>query len=310
MANYDIDKITLPNGDVCNLVNIGGTKNYLLNSWPRNFPVNWAPGTIGENNDTGSSLTRNNGYLSFTCSSFVSGITSSVSFFSTYNNQQLEEVINCDWTSFNDGDPFTLSVEVKSTSDFYVDMCPVARQTSGANAIRPWGRQERNVLIPGDNQWHRIWLSGVIPDGFSDVAHSSSAYLAGVVFYFQYTTTQTILARKFMLAKGLNRTDWVGGDLDTPAGVFYYDDTVGTSYTIGNNNYSAVTKPTVFDLTTHKIVGVALLDWTTNSGPFWVAPWGGANTNFSAYVIGTAGTTVNDLKLRWFYTFPRVLDNV
>jgi hypothetical protein len=89
---------------------------------------------------------------------------------------------------------------------------------------------------------------------------------------------------------------YVGSDQVKP--LKYYDETSAKNYTISSSNYVAVTRPSAISGKT--IVSIAVLAWTSNSGAFWVMPYSASNSgNF--YIVGNSGTTINGLKLRYWY---------
>lgn len=78
----------------------------------------------------------------------------------------------------------------------------------------------------------------------------------------------------------------------------YYDESSPSNYTIGSNNYVAVQYPQ--SIRGKKIVSIALISWTSNSGAFTILPYGdNAGTNW--YIIGNSGTTINGARFRYWY---------
>ena len=89
---------------------------------------------------------------------------------------------------------------------------------------------------------------------------------------------------------------YIGSDQVKP--LKYYDETSAKNYTISSSNYVSVTRPSAISGKT--IVSISVLAWTSNSGAFWVMPYTASNSgNF--YIVGNSGTTINGLKLRYWY---------
>lgn len=76
-----------------------------------------------------------------------------------------------------------------------------------------------------------------------------------------------------------------------------YVDTTGANYTIGNDNYVAINYPT--GLNGNNVVSIGLAQWTTNSGPFSIFPYGTVHGVW--YLVGPAGTTINGARFRYWY---------
>ena len=282
--------------------------NYLVNSLPNKWVGTWSMGAIAQYYDDNCSVTFSQGYVTSTCTSYDLSIGSrtQIQFAQQYNsNVTSGKLCSLIWSGWRDGDPFTCSVEVKSDTDFYVEAIPHCRSTSSSDHLQPWEPGEKKVLVKGDGKWHRVWISGVIPDGFMAVAQDYSSYVSMVRFYFYFTAAQTIYSRKFMMNKGLQREDWVPGMMDQPGRIFYYDETSGTNYTSTSYGYVGITKPSVLNHSSIKIVSVAALYWSTNSAGFGLVAYP-ENSSFGAYIIAPSGTTVNGLKIRWYYTYTDV----
>ena len=280
--------------------------NYLTNGLPNKWVTNWDEGTISNYADSGCSVTYSSGYVTLACTSYDSSITdiqTQCSFVHQYNAKVADnKVCSLIWSGWNDGDPFTGSVEVKSDKDFYVEIIPDCRTTSSGDRYRPWSPGEKKVLVKGDGKWHRVWISGIIPDGFMAVAQDYASYMSFVRFYFYFSDAQNIYARKFMLAKGLQREDWVPGMMDTPGRIMYYDESAGVNYTVPSAGYIGIAKPSGINHPSIKVVSVAALYWSTNSAGFGLVSCPEDNS-YGAYITGANGTTVNGLKLRWYYTY-------
>ena len=286
--------------------------NYLVNSLPNRVTWTRIGGLAKSNTGTGTSCDFHDGWYECKCTSYDSSLSfgsqrCQTQFYSQYStNYTYPAVGNCIFSGWNDGDPFTMSVEVKSDSDFYFTGRPIVRAESGGTVIGPWDTLENTQLVRGDGNWHRIWISGIIPDGFMAVA-STTANIVALMFTFIFAANQSILARKFMFSKGLARTDWVPGMMDTPGRVQWEDVTTGTNYTVGSNNYIAINRPSNIQFSGIQIVKVVPLYWSTNSGMFDIIPYNDtSNPTIGAYIVGASGTTVNAVQLRWYYMFNDV----
>ena len=287
--------------------------NYLVNSLPRAIGA-WTRigGDAKSNTGTGTSCSFYEGWYEAKCTSYDSSLSfgsqrSQCQFFSQYSTSYTYPAVGgCIFSGWNDGDPFTLSVEMKSASDFYVTGRPIARAESGGTVISSWGTLEHTQIVHGDGKWHRIWISGIIPDGFMAVA-STTANAAGIIFTFIFTANQSILARKFTFTKGLQRTDWIPGMMDTPGRMQWVDETTETNYTIGSGNYLALTKPSALQFSGVQLVKVIPLSWGSNSGMFDIITYNDtSNPTIGAYIVGPANATITSLRLRWYYMFDDV----
>ena len=283
--------------------------NYIING-SLVYGLSYKMGTIGTSNSTGCSVAiNNNHYGRAICSTYDStiegGQRSRISFL-YQSAEHIDEGALCNliWSGWNDGDPFTCSVEVRSTADFYVDACPRTKFLTDQDYIQPWELGDHKTLVRGDDKWHRVWISGIIPDGFMQVAQDYESYDSRVSFGIYYTQAQTVLFRKFMFTKGLQRTDWIPGMMDSPGRIMYYDDTTATSYTIGSSNYTQITRPSVIPKNYGIVlVNIAPLDWASTSGTFSIQTY---PLQDYCLLVGAANTPVNNLKLRWYYTFNDV----
>ena len=93
-------------------------------------------------------------------------------------------------------------------------------------------------------------------------------------------------------------SDALTGWVENRYSILYYDEGTASNYTAGSSNYQAISKPASLPAGA-MIVGVSALTWSSNSGAFWIMPY--ATGGNGAYLIANSGTTVNGLKLRWWY---------
>ena len=93
------------------------------------------------------------------------------------------------------------------------------------------------------------------------------------------------------------QTTYTFNSVVAPAYLKHYDDTSASNYTIGSSNYASVSYPT--GLNGSNVIGISLLSWTNNSGPFSIMPYG--NTGGTWYIVGASGTTINGAKFRYWY---------
>ena len=276
--------------------------NYIPNGFPNRW-LSWKMGTIAVSSTTGCSTSFNAGVAKAICSTYdsTSSPYSTFNFYYQYTEHMDEgQICNLIWSGWKEGDPFTCSVEVKSNADFYITAYPRTKFLSEQDWIQPWETGTHKVLVRGNDKWNRIWISGIIPDGFMETAQDYDSYASAVTFFIYYTGQQTVLLRKFAFTKGLQRTDWIPGMMDSPGRIMYYDETAGTNYTIGSSNYTQLTRPTVIPVSVVELVNVSPLSWSTNSGAFSIQTY---PLQSYSLLVGQSGTTVNNLKLRWYYTF-------
>lgn len=78
----------------------------------------------------------------------------------------------------------------------------------------------------------------------------------------------------------------------------YYDDPTAKNYTVSSNRYVAITRPSA--LSGKTVVSIGVVAWTSNSNAFWVMPYTSSNTS-NFYLIAANNTTVNGLRLRYWY---------
>lgn len=77
----------------------------------------------------------------------------------------------------------------------------------------------------------------------------------------------------------------------------YVDDSTARNITIASNNYLVQTYG-ITGLTSDKVFAITMLSWTANSGGFTLIPY---STGTTFYVLGEAGTTISNLKCRFWY---------
>lgn len=79
--------------------------------------------------------------------------------------------------------------------------------------------------------------------------------------------------------------------------VKYVDDSTARNITIPSGNYQAQSYG-IPGLTSDKVFAITMNTWTANSGGFTMLPYGSGTT---FYVVGGSGTTISNLKCRFWY---------
>lgn len=88
------------------------------------------------------------------------------------------------------------------------------------------------------------------------------------------------------------QSDWVNPTVKT------YTQSSGSNYTISSNNSVQVTRPTA--LVGKDVISMTAYTWTSNSADFSLMPYNSGNKD-KDYLVGKSGTTVNGLRITYFY---------
>lgn len=181
MATYDIDKITLPNGDVCNLysTNADEDENLFVDGGPElslarwfngHSPFSWAVSTGG------GILSSNNIEinpfeikLSFTgpYTDTNAGITRTITRGDASNNFSTR-TMGVFVDALHDGDDATFSFEYKSDIQFDTYPRLYARVVADGESLDVFDTSTPTTLNVS-NTWSRVSFKGTVPNGWDDV---------------------------------------------------------------------------------------------------------------------------------------------
>lgn len=206
MATYNIDKITLPNGDVCTLKNNGtvASCNTIVNSGPYMEP----PGRFsGENlfpecwwiNGTSNVLTydlfNDDQVMEFTASGDIE--------FQLCKPYMYEGDIYKGWDAldWHDGDEGILSCDIKCSVPlkFRMGLAEINSTLGNLTAM-----QSTAAEAPTYNctEWTRVYFPFTIPTGWDTRLTASTTTRIYLVFLGTLTTGQTMYFRNAMLSHG------------------------------------------------------------------------------------------------------------
>lgn len=229
MATYDIDKITLPNGDVCNLyaTNADEYENLVVNGGPvveehigsqHYSPTNWGC-------YTGSPSLMSTWYMNYREFTFPVTTPSSGSYF------QLQKVITRSTNrptfagginiyALHDGDKVTISFDY--ISPFILNYQPrlFVKATSDSETYNCFmTNSDEPISLPVTSDWVRVSYTGTVQDGWDNAVQSIMAQGYGeqgfLVFNFYPQGTGDMKIRNVKINKGEIATKYSDNPLDT-----------------------------------------------------------------------------------------------
>lgn len=278
MATYDIDKITLPNGDVCNLyaTNADENENLFVNGGPeipldRNSnalsPYNWTY-SAGGGILSPENITFNPFEIKLTFTGPYSGTNAGINrniCRSNDSNNFNGITFGILVTELHDGDDVTLSLEYKSAvAVSYYPMFFLQSTSDSSTRLNVFSSTP--LELPATNTWTKVSYTGVIPSGWEadlDLLVTGALYRGTLALMINPAAAGDFYIRKVKLNKGKVATEYTTDPL-TQSGRFgsvstYFASREATLLTNIGNQYGVTANNRIFP-----VVGVK-----TPNG-FWV----------------------------------------
>ena len=216
MATYDIDKITLPNGDVCNLRNSGlvASSNTIVNSGPYINPPRRFSGENLHPECWWMNSATNFNYELFNDDGVIEITATADAEFQLCKPYMYGGDIYDGWDApdWHDGDKGVLSCDIKSSSPIRWRMGFFLKNSSLGNiSLVPTA----SVASTYDcTQWTRVYYSFTIPSGWDTAFVDSATERVYINFSGLLATGQTMYMRNAMLSHGVTITAYSPSSAD------------------------------------------------------------------------------------------------
>lgn len=221
MATYDIDKITLPNGDVCNLysTNADENENLFVNGGPEIVADRWGNGyfPIGFSYASGNILDSNSIIMDFydiklsfsaAYSGTYAGLSKYIARASASNNfsTQINSVLV---EALHEGDYVTYSMEYKGA--FNVNFHPSLYLQISSSSSRLEVFDTTDITLNASNNWTKVTCTGTVPSGWEDALSAlanGTLYQGACNIILAPSAAGDFHIRKIKLNKGKTATEY------------------------------------------------------------------------------------------------------